>query len=331
MIILNKYTGLDVHKESFHATVLSEGGSILQQQRFPNSLKEVESFFAGVKEGEVALEASYFWEPVYDELEEMGFEVKLAHPRKTRVIADEKIKTDLRASEALAQLLRMGWLPEAYVPSEDIRELRELLRRRVSLVESRTKYKSKIRAELSKHRIDLDGTPWYGTWLDQLEDLEIDPVEDYMVVIRSLNDRIGKIEKEVKEKAEETKEAMLIKSIPGFSYFSAMTVYSSIGEIDRFPGPKQLSSYFGVIPSTEQSGGKKKHGPITKEGDRYVRRVLIQCAWSHVNNSDSYITDFFKRLKRRKGSNIAIVATARKLTEAIYWMLERGEEFRPGG
>ncbi|KXB08809.1 hypothetical protein AKJ56_00305 [candidate division MSBL1 archaeon SCGC-AAA382N08] len=328
---MSVFTGLDVHKEYHHATVMDEDGEILRQRRFPNSLEGIKSFFSDIKGGEVALEASQFWEPVYDELEEMDFEAKLAHPRKTRVIADEKIKTDVRASEALAQLLRMDWLPEAYVPPANIRGLRELLRRRVSLVESRTKYKNKIQAELTKRRIKLDGTPWHGPWLKQLQELGIEPVEDYMVIIRSLNDRIGKIEREIKERAEETKEAMLIRSITGFNYFSAMTVYASIGEIDRFPGPKQLSSYFGVIPSTEQSGGRKKHGPITKEGDRYVRRVLIQCAWSHVSNSDSYITGFFERLKRRKGNSVAIVATARKLTEAIYWMLERGEKFRPGG
>lgn len=310
---------------------MNEDGEILQQQHFPNSLEDVKSFFAGIDNGKVALEASYFWQPVYDELEEMGFEVKLAHPRKTRVIADEKIKTDIRASEALAQLLRMGWLPEAYVPPANIRELRELLRRRVSLVESRTKYKNKIRAELSKRRIELKGTPWHGPWLKRLKDLEIVPAEDYLAIVKTLTDRINRIENEVKEKAEKNEQVKNLMTITGFSYFSAMTIYASIGEIDRFPGPKQLSSYFGVVPSTEQSGGKKKHGPITKEGDSYVRRILIQSAWTHVNFSDSYITGFFNRLKRRKGSNIAIVATARKLTVAIYHMLKNEEEFRPGG
>ncbi|KXA96468.1 hypothetical protein AKJ37_05180, partial [candidate division MSBL1 archaeon SCGC-AAA259I09] len=149
--------------------------------------------------------------------------------------------------------------------------------------------------------------------------------------INSLNERIDKIEKEVKEKAEETKEVMLIRSITGFNYFSAMTIYASIGEKDRFPGHKELCSYFGVIPSTEKSGGKEKRGGITKEGDDYVRRVLIQCAWSHVTNSDSYITKFFERLKKRKGKPIAITAAARKLVVAIYWMLKRGEGFRPEG
>ncbi|KXB07501.1 hypothetical protein AKJ52_00120 [candidate division MSBL1 archaeon SCGC-AAA382C18] len=91
---MSVFTGLDIHKEYHHATAIDEDGGILRQERFPNSLEDMESFFADIESGEVALEASYFWEPVYDELEEMGFEVKLAHPRKTRVIADEKIKTD---------------------------------------------------------------------------------------------------------------------------------------------------------------------------------------------------------------------------------------------
>ncbi|KXA95361.1 hypothetical protein AKJ65_01975 [candidate division MSBL1 archaeon SCGC-AAA259E19] len=106
---MTDYVGLDVHKKYFHATVMDEKGDVLIQESFPNDSDGFDSLlFKTGDEVEVALEACYAWEYVYEELEDRVEEVKLAHPKKTEAITKERIKTDTRASEALAQLLRMG-------------------------------------------------------------------------------------------------------------------------------------------------------------------------------------------------------------------------------
>jgi len=129
-----KYVGLDVHKRTCQATVMDEHGAIIEQKNFRNRLEDVERFFDDVEDAKVAMEAGYFWQPVYEFLESRGYEVKLAHPFKTRIIAEAKIKTDASDSEALTQLLNLDWLPTSYVPRDEIRELRDLVRLHVYLV-----------------------------------------------------------------------------------------------------------------------------------------------------------------------------------------------------
>lgn len=147
------FVGLDVHLRTCHATVMDEQGKILRQEKFPNERLELERILKGIDDAKVAMEACYCWQPVYELLETMGHEVELAHPTKTRIIAEAKIKTDATDSEALAHLLRADLLPPSYVPSRELRELRELVRLRTYLVRERAKFKNKIRAELAKRGI----------------------------------------------------------------------------------------------------------------------------------------------------------------------------------
>ncbi|KXA88572.1 hypothetical protein AKJ61_04630 [candidate division MSBL1 archaeon SCGC-AAA259B11] len=148
---MTDFIGLDVHKKYFHATVLEESGDVLIQKNFPNDSGGYDSLLAVTREDvKVALEATYAWEYVFEELEDRVEEIKLAHPKRTEAITKERIKTDVRASEALAKLLRMGWLPEAWAPPKETRKVREKLRRRAYLVWKRTGFKNKIKADLAK-------------------------------------------------------------------------------------------------------------------------------------------------------------------------------------
>ncbi len=148
-----KYVGLDVHKRTCHATVMDEQGNIEKQEKFLNKREEYGRLFSSIRDAKVAMEASLCWQPVYEMLEGLGYEVKLSHPMKTRIIAEAKIKTDAKDSEALAHLLRTNLLPTSYVPPKDVRELRELVRLRTYLVRTQTRFKNKIRAELEeRHR-----------------------------------------------------------------------------------------------------------------------------------------------------------------------------------
>ena len=144
------YAWLDVHLKTCYATAMNERREILKQEKFANEGLELERFFKGMKDAKVAIEASYSWMPVYELLEGKGYEVKLAYPKETRIIAKAKVKTDKVDSERLAHLLRSNLLPTSYVPPKEIRELRDLVRLRTYLVRERTRFKNKIRAELAK-------------------------------------------------------------------------------------------------------------------------------------------------------------------------------------
>ena len=144
------FVGLDVHLRTCHATVMDERGKIPKQEKFQNERLELERIFKGIDGARVALEACYCWQPAYEFLEGKGYEVKLAHPMKTRIIAEAKVKTDAKDSERLTHLLRSDLLPTSYVPPKEFRELRELVRLRTYLVRERAKFKNKIHAELAK-------------------------------------------------------------------------------------------------------------------------------------------------------------------------------------
>ena len=185
-----KYVGLDVHKRTCHATAMNEHGEILKEGRFLTKREEFEYFFRDIDDAKVAMEASYFWQPVYELLEDMGHEVVLAHPKETRVIANRKIKTDAKDSEALAQLLRLDWLPTAYVPPKEMRELRDLVRLRTYLVMIRTRFKNKIRAEMAKRGIEIQ-YPFTKRGKRQLRELGIMSVEHCLAVMETLDERIS--------------------------------------------------------------------------------------------------------------------------------------------
>jgi len=324
-----KYVGLDVHKRTCQATVMDEHGAIIEQKNFRNRLEDVERFFDDVEDAKVAMEAGYCWQPVYEFLESRGFEVKLAHPFKTRIIAEAKIKTDASDSEALAQLLKLDWLPTSYVPPDEIRELRDLVRLHVYLVRERTRFKNKIRAEMSKRGIEIVGDPFTKRRRSQLKEAGVKAIDDYLTIVASLDERIKELEQKLKMQAQESEDAKLLMTIPGVGYFSALAISAEIGDIKRFPSAEKLCSYVGLVPSLRQSGAAVRLGRITKQGSALLRWVLVECAWMHFRYAEnSRLTKFFWRIAKRKGKAVAVTATARKLLVAIYWMLTRREEFR---
>lgn len=330
--VMTDYVGLDIHKKYCHATVMDESGDVLFQEEFSSEPGELRSLTDRVgNDAEVAMEAAYAWQYIFEQLEDEVGEVKLAHPKRTRIITDERIKTDARASEALAHLTRTGWLPEAWVPPKEVRMLQEKLRRRAYLVWKRTGFKNKISAELDKRGIQRD--PSYSEdgkkWL---RSLEIDSVDDYLDIIEALNDPIDRVDKEIKSEAKEDEDTRIVMTIPGVGFTWGLTITTEIGDVERFPDPKKLCSYAGIVPSTEQSGSKEKHGSITKEGNRYLRWAMVESAWSHLQHGeDTHLIRFCNRLAKKKPKQVAVVAMARKMLTAIYWMLKRGEEFRPQG
>ena len=324
---MTTYVGLDVHLRTCHATVMDEHGRILKQEKFPNERLEFERILKGIDDAKVAMEACYCWQPLYEFLEEKCFEVKLAHPIKTRIIADAKIKTDATDSEALAHLLRADLLPTSYVPPKEIRELRELVRLRTYLVRERTRFKNKIRAEMAKRGIRALKNPFAKRRTPLLSELGIRAIDECLVMIAALDKRIREVSSELKKGADESEVAKLLMTAPGIGHFSALAILAEIGDVSRFSDAEKLCSYAELVPSVHQSGATRRYGRITKQGSPMLRWVVQECLWAHLRY-DTYITRFFFRVAAKKGRKIAAVAAARKLLVAVYWMLIRKEKFR---
>ena len=243
------YVGLDVHKRVCYGTVMDEEGRVLKQARFSNDPEGLEEFMDGVEEALIAMEAGYCWQPLYDGLEQAGYDVRLAHPLKVKAIAQAKVKTDKIDSETLAHLLRAGLLPESYVPPRDIRELRDRVRRRAFLVGMRTRLKNRIHSELVKRGIRL-GMPLFtreGTALPR--GLGLEALDQLLPIIEALDRQIAQISGSLKRMSGEDPRARLLTTIPGVGYYIALLLISEIGDVRRFPDSEKLCSYAGLVPS----------------------------------------------------------------------------------
>ena len=321
------YVGLDVHKKMCYGTVMNEKGEIVRDGKFCKDPRGLKEFMEGVGEATVVMEAGYCWQPVYEWLEKDGYKVKLAHPLETKAIAKARVKTDKIDSKILAHLLRADLVPESWVPPREVRDLRSLVKHRAFLVRTRTKLKNRVHAELDKRDIDLSVPLFTRRGRDLLKCLEIDAVNQLLSVMEVLNVQIRVVSDKIRSLAREKEEAMLLTTIPGVGYYNALLLVAEIGDVNRFPDSDRLCSYAGLVPSVSSSGKKTVYGPITKQGSKWMRWALVQSVHAHVR-SDTGLSRFYYRIAGKKGKQVAVVATARKMLKVVYWMLKNGEDFR---
>ena len=249
------------------------------------------------------------------------------------------MKSDRLDAKLLAQLRRVDMLATSYVPSDEIRERRTLVRGRKRLVEKRTDFKNEVHALLAKHGVSYDWDPFSEKGREILagEDLSLDYVggtlmESFLTLIDELTAQIERLDTLIEEIAASLRETQLLMTIPGVSFYSSLLITAEIGDIDRFDDVNQVVSYAGLDPVVRESGDSRTEGGISKRGSRDLRWILVQCANVAVNRShDPYLGRFYSRLKRRKNHQIAIVATARKLLVSIFYMLRREEVYDPPG
>ena len=327
-----KYIGLDIHKDFCVATEVDKEGNVIREGRIETNERALRDYFSSIDKGKVALESTGIWEYVYDILDALGFDVILVNPVKTRAIAEAKIKTDKVDSKILAHLLRSNLLPEVYVGTTHMRNIKKVVKERLFLKKLSTQIKNRIHAELLRRGIKQDMNIFTTKGRKYLRSLHITSIERELTVLKSVDTEIAASDKELREYYKTNEDAQLLTSIPGIGYYTAVSLIAVIGDIRRFSSSEKLSSYFGLVPSTHQSATTLYHGSITKEGPSHIRFLLVQSAWSHIRVCDtSCLTRFYHRLAKRKGPRKAIIATARKMTRVIYWMLTNKESFYGGG
>ena len=326
------YLGIDTHKRYSQVAVVDGDGNLQEESRLPNDrLSELAEQYTGA---EAAIEASGHYRPIYEMLDE-HLDVTLVNPSKNRIIADAAVKTDRVDAKRLALMLRADLLAESYVPPDEIRELRDLVRTRKSLVEERTAEKNRVRAVLTRTNNTYDSELFGPTGREFLAELSLSDtdrtiIEAHLSVIDEYDQQIERLEEKIERRVLESPAAQRLLTIPGVGQYTAAVIVAEVGEIERFDEDKQLVSYAGLDPVVHQSGDKEVRGSISKEGSAPLRWALVQCA-SIAVRCDEYLGNFYTRLKQRKNHQIAIVATARKMLVSIFHMLTRKEPYDPPG
>jgi transposase len=276
---------------------------------------------------------------VHDQLELVGWDVRIADAVKARGLAPLACKTDRIDRWVLAELARLNLVPEIWLPDPQVRAERERARFRLHLVKHRSALKNRLHAILFQHGVanphrDLFGAggrylltrlrlpaPWATT------------VHASLTLIDTLDEQISSCERDLRRLGANHRYVPLLTTLPGVAWVLGYTIASEIGDIARFPSPRKLIGYTGLTPSVEQSGQRDRRGPLRKNGPNYLRWALIEAA--HTASRDSRYRPLVERMRARhgqkRGSKIAAIEIGRRLSEAIWHMLTHDRPFAPAG
>jgi transposase len=330
--------GIDVHKKRCQACLKDEKGKLIQELTIPNSIEGAEqlaSLLEGYGEAKIVLESTgNLWIRLYDTLNQHAptFKVVLANPNKTRIIAEAKIKNDRMDARVLADLVRADLVAESYVPTPDIREQRALLRQRRSLVEDTVAIKNRIHNQLDKYDLRPQYSDLFGKQgREWLRNLQLPPTERIILDVnlkqlQSLEESIQTLTIRIAQEAINRPDVKLLMGFTGIDYYSAMLLINEMGPITRFPSAKKLVSYAGLAPGIRQSADHTVHSRITRDGNKYIRWILIEAA-QNASRFDPKLRPFYLRVSARRGHQKAITAVARKMLVSIYHVLKHQEEY----
>ena len=325
-----RYVGIDLHRRRSVVVTMDNDGDVLSAVRIPNDPVAMSIAVAEAGEGaEVAFEATYGWYWLADLLKTDGHHLHMAHPLAMRgMTSNRRVKTDWKDATLLADVLRMGSLPEGWIAPPQVRELRELVRYRAKLVALRSGLKAQVHAVMAKNGILPAKVEMFGPGGQaQLDALEI-PV-NFAVRIESLRYLVGLFDQEVVMLEGEIHRQLkdhagyhAIQSITGVGKTIGAIFVAEIGDISRFSSPQKLCSWAGLTPTHRESDLTKHQGDITKQGSALVRWAAIE-AVSSFRGGPKLKADY-ERITERRGKYRARVAVARKLLVLVYYGLRDG-------
>lgn len=312
-----------------------EEGEYVDLQRVSN--EDLEAIARKYEGNEAALEAGSNYYTIYDRLSE-HLDVTVVNPGKAPWLTRQKQKSDRKDAKNLARYLRMGEIPESYVPPKRMRKMRSLARGRKKFVDKRGDFKNEVTALLDQNGIVYDGSLWTDEGRVFLEEVELDEpsrllLDQWLEAIDEFTVKIKRLQRKIEQVAATVEEMDVLMSVPGVAEFSGLMVYSELGEIDRFERASQAVSYAGLDPVVRESGDTRREGQISKQGNKNLRWILYQCASTAVHNSkDPFLHGFYRRQREKgKPKKVAMVATARKLLVALFHMLKKNEPYNPAG
>lgn len=322
-----QYVGIDLHRRRSVIVRKSEAGEKLGTVHIVNDPAALAAVVAEAGERpEVIVEATYGWYWAADVLAELGATVHLAHPLGLNW-GHRRRKDDERDAEDLADMLRLGRLPEAWIAPPALRELRELVRYRHKLVHLRSGLKSQVHAVLAKQGVTVAMTDLFGVEGRQLlDDVGLDHayrcrVDSLRELIDVFDGTVNELDGKIAGQLADDPGYRAIQTIPGVGPVLGAVFVAEIGDVDRFSTAGHLCSWAGLTPKHHESDTTVVRGHITKQGSRLVRWAAVEAA---QKTGDFLKTDFQRIAERRNNRKIARVAIARKIITLVYYGLRDG-------
>lgn len=336
-----KYVGVDLHKKLISICVMKKVGRrrvvVRRRTLACRETRSIRRFFEQLGKFRVVVEATASYEWFFLLIEDLAERVVLAHPRKLRVIAESKHKSDKIDAQKLAEFLTLDMIPEAYRPSPRTRQYRVLVRHRRYVQGRITSVKCKLRGKAAQYNADVAqlfsqaGREHLAQLaMSHADRFEVKALQEQLALFeRQLEAVDAELRKFAQSAASAEREARaVLQTIPEVGAVTIDVVLSELGDPRRFRSAKRVASYAGLDPGCRASAGKSVSLSITKEGSRLLRWALVEAAWRLVNKYRRWGA-IFERLKKNTGSaKKAIVGVARRLLGVIFAMLRNGESYR---
>ena len=337
-----RYIGLDVHKDNITACVLTSTGKPKFEKDFR---RESESWDLSElldykdKDGLCVMMESgtYAYQP-FRFFSDRGMETYVVHAQSLKVITQSDKKTDKKDAQTIARMLRL-WkkgdidLQMAFMPTREQCELKDVCRYREEISKKIGDETRRIKSHMSRNCEFLP---------DSFDNFQTRKAREFvkrnypsdLTLMRRMNslerlfEERDSTQKDVESRLPDSREVELLSSIPGMGRQSAVQVMSMIVDINRFQDAEKFCAYFGMVPRVRDSGGKERHGRMTKNGDRMMRMIMERVTESHVRFCDSSVTRYYKRKCTEMGTKKALITASRKMLMVIFAMLKSGTDFR---
>ena len=341
---MEHFIGCDAHKKFSVFVAVNEKGQAGEVLRVAHDRRLYREFLARLPaHSAIAVEASGSYSWLVDEMERSGHRPKLCNPHEAKRRMGLTNKTDKLDAKGLAILLRNGTLPEVWIPPSELRDQRELLRLRIFLVRLRTRVKNRIHGALARN-VQVPGADLFGVEARlhlgaRLPDLPVhsrEAVEQELATLDFLEIQIESAEQRLEAIMQVSVEADLLRTLPGIGKILSMVLMLEIGRVDRFPTAAHLASYAGLVPRVHSSGGHTRMGQVCGNVNRNLKWAFVEAGNLIVINqrrlAETHVVRLYQRIKRAKNHQKAVVAVARHLAEAAWWVLTKLEVYRePNG
>ncbi|MEE9238993.1 MAG: IS110 family transposase [Thermodesulfobacteriota bacterium] len=335
------YVGIDLHKKSWHVTVISEDTE-LYRGSIPGIWEALRSLLQRYKGSQVRVvyEAGCFGFWLYDHIVDWGADCVVTPPSLIPREYGNRVKTDRRDSRKLAHLLSKGLLKRVWVPSEEERYHRQVTRRRRQLIRDRTRVQCRIKSDILCYGLynPESQAKWSKAYVEKLHRICFndywmqESFEKLLNEYEFLSEQIynqTRLLNELSQTKRYKKHVKILRSIHGIGMISAMEILLELQDMSRFRRAGQISAYLGLTPSQYSSGEKIRMGRITGIGKSSLRGILIESSWILIRK-DGAMKRKYEQIKTRAGSKRAIVAIARTLLLRIRRMLLDNTEYAPG-
>lgn len=324
MSILTVYVGLDYHQSFVQVCVLDREGTTLFNRKCPNSWRAITECVPANAQVFAAIEACTGAADLADELiEYANWSVTLAHATYVAHMKKSPDKTDFTDARLLADLERVGYLPQVWLAPRKLRDLRQLVRFRQQLVNERRNVKLRVSALLRDNRIETSGSRWTQPWIEWLRRASL-PEQTRWVTDRHL-EQFARLNREIREVEQHLEQILAddpvverLRSVKGIGLVTAAILRAEIGRFDRFRSGKQLARFCGLSPKNMSSGNKQADGGLIRAGNPQIRCVLIEAA-QRLGRYDARWRSLKQSLMSRgKPASVATAAVANRWVRWLY-------------